>query len=424
MPNPQFSRSDLTNDVNDMIKGSMSSTTQQDRIFERAIRDVISDIDFYSTKRRVPLSIDGANAVYSETTDGTYDSDVRSDILEEEDDYFFHCPTDLKGNAVVDIRKRYDKGFDPFCLTTPEEFLRKKSYSEEMVALDVNQFSMKKLMVSGIEDIDTEMIHNCDTYDGDGTWAADGAQITAVATETSNYVEGIGAIGFTTVTGAIAGGTLTVSDMTAVDISDYEDHSVYVWVYIPMATDLTSFTLKWGSSSAAYFSRTVTKTHDGVSFFVGWNLLRFPWADATETGTVVETAIDYLQLTVIKGASNTGTTGWIMDRIIAQEDSEFDVIYYTDHPWQNTSGVYLMESTSDTDLLNADLTEYNLYVLKAAQYCSGFLDEERGEEKYRAEYEKRKQDYISQHPSERMNLTTSYQDLESLEGNINDSIND
>ena len=416
MPNPQYTRTDLRNDVNDMIKGSMSGdTTQQDRIFERAVRDVIGEIDFYSTKKKIMLSLDGTNASMSEAIEGIGDSDIRSDYLDEAEDYFFHCPTDLKGNAVVDIRRIYDKGQSQFELTIPEEFLRTKSLYEKLVAVDVLDYNMKTLMVSGIEDINTQMIHNCNTYNGDGTWTADSSQITAAATETDNYVEGTGAVGFTMATAACAGGTLTCDGFTAVDISAYEDHSVYMWVYIPMATGLTSFTLKWGSSSSAYFSRTVTKTHDGVSFFVGWNLLRFPWADATETGTVDEENVDYLQLTVIKGATNTGTTGWIMDRILTQKDSEFDVIYYSDHAWQNSSGVDLRESTDNTDLLNADITEYNLYVIKAAQYCSGYLDDEKGEEKFRIEYEVAKYKYESQHPSERMNLTTTYQGLASID---------
>jgi len=412
MLNPQYTRANITNDVDDNIKGDMD-TTIQDRIINRAVRDVIADpdIDFRSTKKIVPLSLSGDNFVKSESVDGPYDSTQRASIKSEADKYYFHCPTDLK--QIIDIRKRFDKVHE-YELTTPEEFLRRKASFGQQVAIDEHSF-LRRLMVSGIPELGQADVHNCNTYDGDGTWAVDGSQITAVATETSNYVYGTGAIGFTTVSGACAGGTLTVDDMTAVDISAYENHNVYMWVYIPMATGLTSFTLKWGSSASAYESRTVTKTHDNNAFYVGWNLLKFSWADATETGTNDEENIDYLQLTVVKGATNTGTTGWIMDRIIAVESSEYDVVYYSDFGWQTSAGVYIRDATEETDLLNANADEYAMLVFLASAYCSGKLDNSKDEAKFYTLYNDKKAKYVETHPSERKLITTVYESIASTD---------
>ena len=413
MPNPQYALSSLRTRINYKVKGALDSTTQNG-IINEAVRMVMADVDLYTTKRKAMLSLDGANAVPSESVSGTYKSGHLAEIVAQQDKFEFHCPSDLKGNAVVDIQRRVDKA-NQYDLTTPEEFQRRKSMYGQQVAIDDQEFSMRKLLVSGIEDISNASIHACNTYDGDGTWAADGAEITAVSTNTSNYLEGSGSIGFTTVTAAITGGTLTVADMTAVDISAYEDYSVYAWVYIPMATGLTSFTLKWGSSSANYFSRTVTATHDNVSFFVGWNLLRFPWADATETGTVVETAVDYIQLTVVKGSTNTGTTGWLIDNIWTTKDSEHDVIYYTEYGWQNASGIYILESTADTDLINADAEGADLIILKAAELCSEKIDDQTGVKSFMSQYNEKKVEYEMTHPSQRMLESTIYQGMQSID---------
>ena len=410
---PTYTRSDLRTKINDKIKGQVDST-MLNRIINDAVREVTANTDLRSMKRSVMLSLDGRNLTANEAVEGIYGSSQRANIKSEKDKYNFYCPSDIKGNSLIDIRKRYDKGLK-FELTYTEDFLRRKINYGEQVAIDQTSF-IRQLLVSGIPEISQVALHACDTTTADGTWAADGAQITAVANETSNYVEGTGALNFTTATGAMAGGTLTNSTFTAVDISGLVDYSVYAWVYIPMITDLTSFTLKWGSSASAYYSRTVTKNHDGVAFVVGWNLLRFSINDATETGTVTDTAIDYLQLTVIKGVSNTGTTGWILDKLAACEDSGYDAVYYSKYPWLNSSYAYLENSSADSDFIIADADELDLYVLKGAELASDYpLDDQKGFDKYFKLYEKRRMDYLIEHPSERMLITSFYQGIQSVD---------
>ena len=412
MLGPQFTRTNLRNDINDQLKGDIS-TTEQDRLINRAVRDVINDedIDLHTTKKMVSLSLSGDNFIKNESIDGPDGSDLRTNIKNDADKYYWHCPADLK--ALIDVRKRYDK-VDEFELSTAEQALRRKSSFGQQIAIDEQGF-MRRLIVSGIEKLDQADVHNCDTYDGDGTWTADGSQITAVATETDNYVCGTGAVGFTTVSGALAGGTLTNSNMDAVDLSGYTSHNLYIWVYIPMATGITSFTLKWGSSASAYYSKTVTATHDNTAFYVGWNLLKFSWPGATETGTVDDENIDYLQLTLIKGATNTGTTGWIMDRIIAVQDSEHAVVYYTRYGWQTTAGIYLEDSTADTDKLNVEANGYKLILHRALEYCSEFIDDDKGEAKHMQKYTDKKEQYMSLYPSERKLMTTIYQGIQSTD---------
>lgn len=405
---PTYTLSDLRTKVNYRIKGTIGSTTQNG-IINDAVRDVLSILDLRSTKRRVPLSLDGRNLIASESTMGIPTSGERANILEEQNKYYFHAPHDLKENALVDIERRYDK-VNEFELTTAEQFHRRKyGYLYQMAVAEDSQ--MRRLLVSGIQDISNLAVHACNSYNGNGTWAADGVGITAVATVTSDLVEGTGAIGFTTPSGTVTDGTITVSDMTAVDLSDYDDESIYLWIKIPFATGLTSFTLKWGSDASNYFSRTVTKTHDDTAFHVGWNLLRFPWADATETGTVDDDAIDYLQLAVTKGSTNTGTTGWVVDRIIACKDSKHDVIYYSKFGWQTSAGVYIENATGDTDVLNADATELELIILKAAEFCSSFLDVDKDEGKFKVKFDEKAELYGLNNPSERKIIIDTYQSV-------------
>jgi len=408
---PQYTRTQLLLDVNDSLKGQLGST-QMNRLVNRAVREAINEVDMYSMKRRVPLSIDGANQIPSETWGGVPATTPRASQLTEANRYEFHCPVDLKGDALVDVQRRYDKAAQ-YEITTPEEFQRRKFNFSSQCAIDTHSF-LRKLLVSGINDISVAIIHNCDTYNGNGTWTAS-TDAQTVTTTVDNYVEGAGAVTFNTTIGATTA-VMTNDGFTAVDLEAYVNNSVYLWIYIPAVTNLTSFTLKWGSSSANYYSRTVSKTHDGLSFQTGWNLLRFPWADATETGTVVDTAIDYLQLTITKTAGMLAATGWIIDRIAAQEDSLYEVVYYSDHPWQSSVGALLREATADGDYLNVDGVEYDLIVYKAMEIASaGPLKSDNDQGKNKSIFSQKAAAYLMDHPSERLIPTTLYEDIASTD---------
>lgn len=420
MTTPIFTHADLRTAVNDTIHGTVhpTATTQEDRILRRAVRFVVNQLDLRSLKKRTMLSLSNSNDIASEAVDGNYSTSMLTDIKNRQDDFDFHAPFDIKGTGLIDIKNRVvkDKQFD---LTFEQDFDFSRARNRGVVAFKGSSF-MKKLLVSDVADTTVTTVHNCDTVGGNGTWTAAG-DASSAATITSNYVEGLGAVSFTLITAA-ATGTITNDDFTAVDLSGHTSDSVYMWVYIPFATGLTSFALKWGSSSSAYYSRTTTKTHDNTTFAKGWNLLRFPYVGATETGTVDDENIDYLQLTVVKGASNTGTTGWIMDGIRAQTDTKHDILYYTKNGWQDTSGVYKEESTADTDLLNCDADEFELFVLKGSELISrGVLDAIKDADGFKKDYKERSDIYMEDNPSERLMITTDYQNFGSENGFSDDS---
>lgn len=418
---PSYARSTIRTKVNDKVKGSLS-TTQLDRIVNDTAREVWNDVDFRSARRRAPLTIDRFNTVYQESVTGVQPSGTRTDIVAEAVKYRFHCPSDLKGNAIVDIRRHHGRTIgSQYRLVGGEEFDVLKTSRDNLIAFDEAEFA-RSLLFSGLSTLETQIININDTATGNGTWTAS-TDANSVATETSNYVEGAGAVTFNTDTGATTA-VMTNSDMTAVDLTDYDDAAIYVWVYIPATSGLTSFTLRWGNDASNYFSRTVTRTHDNVALFTGWNLLRFPWADATETGTVTLTAIDYLVLTITKTAGMAAANGWIMDAVWAQEDSLHDVLYYTKFPWQTSAGVYLLEASADGDLLNADETEVDLVVLKCSEKVSDLMGDSNGEKKYRDLYNLGVQEYGERYPSEALLLETEAYGLNSLVGPLTGETDD
>lgn len=136
-------------------------------------------------------------------------------------------------------------------------------------------------------------LHDCDTYDGNGTWVAS-EDADTVATDAVTFQQGAGSVKFniTVATDAANRATLTISDMAARDISDFYNSSLGVYgkirlrATIPSVTNFTSVTLDVGSDSSNYFSKTVTTNQAGDALANGVNLLEFDLSTATETGSV------------------------------------------------------------------------------------------------------------------------------------------
>jgi len=418
MPLPAFTRADVRTKINDKVKGTLTST-ESNRVINDAAREVGRTVDLYSMKRRAPLVIDGANHDPFESYSGVPGATTLTSIEAEQAKYEFHLPTDLKGDTVIDIRSQYGRSSgDSFEMTLPESFERRKGGYDNQVAIDRNSF-MGRLLVSNITDVTSIVIHDCDTVAGNGTWTpSDDAS--SAATETSNFVEGNGAVTFDTTGTTTNPLTMTNSGFTAVDLSDMDEYSIFMWVYIPEATGITNFILRWGSDASNYYSRTVIKTVDGLGFFNGWNLLRFPVTDATETGTVVDTSIGYLRLQVTKDATHTDATNWIIDNIVARKSTAHDVVYYGKNPWLTTANVYLSEASGDTDYILADENELDMIIYKGAEFSSDKLGDEAGVLKYRALFNDAVKTYTSNHPSERLVISTIYYNIGEPDNNTSD----
>lgn len=383
---PTYTRSQLYTDID-----RTASTVQNiDDIVNRAVREVIGEIDLRSTKRMAYLS---------------------PVLTDEQFDY--QAPSDLKDLGLIDIRKLSDRSAE-FSLVPSEEFDRRKNIDDNIVCIEDQDF-LKKLRIAAELDGDQSVLHEMDDIDVDGTWAV-GGSASNLTEDTDNFVRSSASLNFD-VAASYTSATLENPDMTAVDLSDYENNgSVFVYVYIPSTTGLTSFKLRVGSSASAYFERTVTVTNENLAFHTGWVLLRFDFASATETGTVDTDNVDYLRLEIVGAGTASATTDWRVDYIVARRGDPHQVWYYSKYGWQTSLGAYLENSTANTDLLNVDTEEYNLIVWKGKEFMAEdlkFFDEA---DRYGSRYETKRDRYTMRYPSERMSLTSTYHILSSLGG--------
>ena len=320
---PTYTRSQLYTD----IARNASDAQNIDDIVNRAVRDVISEVDLRSTKRM------------------TYLSPVLND-----EQYDYQAPADLKDLSLIDIRRLKDR-IAEWRLVPSEEFDRLKSNNSNLVAIEESDM-LKKLRISAELDGSQVALHECDDIDVDGTWAVSG-DASNLTEDSDFYIHGSKSLNFD-VGASYTSALITNPDMDAVDISDYENAGqIFAYMYIPSFTGLTSFKLRIGSSASAYFEKTITATNENIAFTsftsAGLHLLRFDLNSATETGTVDMDNVDYLRLEIVGSGSASATTDWRLDYIVARRGIPHEVWYYTKYAWRTSAGTYLENSTADTD---------------------------------------------------------------------------
>lgn len=302
-----------------------------DKVYEAA-GNVLRKLDPSTTIRKAAVS----NALY----DGVYS---------------YIAPTDLKGDKIISLFPQSQSiGGQNFNQTGYGEFGRDYEPGTLLVEHDTG---VKTLSISGHGRAGLTLTTG-NSLTENGTWAV-GGQATNLALDNYIYMNGGGSLRFDLTSGATSGyleNTLT----TAIDYDAYDDISAFfAWVYIPSTTTLTSFELRWGSSSGNYYAKTVTAAHDNTAFKTGWNLLRFDWSSATQTGTPVDTEIDYIRFTVnFTGASTL--TNFRLNSIVGRIGQPYDIRYYSKYLFRTAAGTWIEKPTDDDDIINLDTDTYSV----------------------------------------------------------------
>jgi len=372
--------------IDSTLYSDISSYVTLRTIINDAVRFVFGDVDLRTAKRKAAASPNLFNDVYDYT-----------------------CPTDLKGISLIDVVPQINRSKDSDIeLTTPEQFDRRKTLDRMMVAFSEDSFT-RKLRISMDIDDDQLLVSELDSLtSGGGTWVlfGDGTNLTQ---DLDNFVKGGGSINWDI---SAAGGTtagIQNTDLDDFDLTDYlSAGSIFVWVYITDKTDVTNFIIRIGSSTSNYYTRTITTTNEGTAFVDGWNLLRFDLASITETGTVDDDACNYVALYMTKDAGKISETDYRFDWLVVKRGKIYEIHYYTKYGWQTSAGVYIENSTADTDLVNADIDELELIKLKVREFLAEASKDYKEADYHRGKYIQKKGEYVIKYPSESKLLTTDY----------------
>jgi len=384
---PIYTRAKIKEEVTALATGSFT-TTDFDIIVNRAVRQVLSDVDLRSAKRKSALSPNLFDEIYH-----------------------YVCPSDMKGNKIIDIQPQINRSkSDSWELVTAEEFDRRKKEGGEdnLVAFSDNDMVRKLLVSRSINDNESSIA----TFDAVGDWTAfgDGTNLTK---DSDNYVKGNASLNWDInddggTTAGVYNDSLSVFDIT----SYMTTGSVFVWVYISSTDDITNFILRIGSNSSNYYYMTETTNNEGTAFTSGWNLLRFDFVDKVETGTVDADACTYIALYMTKDATKVSETDYRFDNLILKKGDHYYVVYYSKYGWVSADGTYLENATDDTDLLVVDTDEYDLIITKTLELMEKHLKNFNEAKNHKTDYDEKIKQYEFKNPSEALVLTQTYHDLQ------------
>ena len=328
----------LKTDLEARLHGTSLNRVQNvDGIINRAAGKILLDLDIAETKRTATI----ANTIY----DNVYD---------------FQLPSDLKGSRIINIYPQTG-WVNSVSKVYSANFEKNKTTNTFTVKFNSGVKTLR-YSTTGLKSGTT-----IDTLETVGGWAAT-SDCENLESDSNNYVAGSASLKFD-LSGSSTSGYLETSTLPAVDLSSTEQEgAIFLWVYLPDASVMTNFTLRFGSASGAYWSKTETTQTDGTVFIDGWNLLRFPWSSATKTGSPDVSAITYLRL--IMTYDGTATNELRIDNMVYRYGELYNIEYYSKFLFRTSAGIWQETVSDDSNIVNMDTDSYNIILDKCAELAS------------------------------------------------------
>lgn len=263
--------------------------------------------------------------------------------------------------SLIDIYPVNDRdSLDDASRIYAETFDRRKGIDRNKISIEAKQ-GVKFARVDWPVNAPT-VVNTMDSLTANGAWSLTGAAAN-LRLDTLRKISGNASIEFDV---TATGGGIQNTTMTQLDLSSLDgEGAFFAWVYLPSVSAITSISLKWGNDLTLRYwtSSAQTAQADSTAFVAGWNLVKFIWSDATETGTVDDTTIDSFQMTF----ATTGALAKIrVDNITVSLGRYFDIKAYSKYLFQDTSGNWEVRpsTNSDDDTVMLDSDAYQIFLME------------------------------------------------------------
>jgi len=275
-----------------------------------------------------------------------------------DDIYNYNLPSDYK--KIIDLYPQEDRNYgDRAGRRYAEPFDALKALHNKELAIESSE-GTKFIRISWREGgaNQPKTLHSMNSLTANGTWSVVGSAV-GLKAQTLYKINGNASIEFDLVA---TGDGIQNTTMDALDLeTEDEVADCFVWVYLPSVP--TSITAIWGNDLTTNYWTAVAQTAqaDGTAFKVGWNLLKFPWSAATETGTVAPATIDSFKLTIANGSALTNVR---VDQIRFIVGRDYDIKYYSQYAFKNASGTWINIPTTDDDTVIFTGTALQIFILE------------------------------------------------------------
>ena len=201
------------------------------------------------------------------------------------------------------------------------------------------------------------ILHECDSL-SDGTVTGSG-DVTDLAVNYLDFMAGSSSFGFN-LSGSTGQGKITFDLASSFDLSDWLNvGAFFAWLKFSSVSTLTDVTLRWGKNASNYWEGSATAAIDRAFADNAFQLLQYLWASATKTGTPDEGAIKWLEVE-INYTAGTAINGCRLDNITAALGEQWEVVYYNDSLFTDSSGTWKAQPTTDSDLIALEDDAYLL----------------------------------------------------------------
>jgi hypothetical protein len=257
---------------------------------------------------------------------------------------------------AMEVRRREGDNYPPFTYRDNKKFVTELSdgSTDDSYTIEVKD-GKTFLGVNHVSDFPAIVLHDCETYNGNGTWVADtsASDANTVDTDTVETTTGTGSVKFNVTVSQSGNNRATISNSTMghINLTDHLNVSTIVAdIYIPNETYISSGTLYWGNDSSNYYTNSAVKDIYGSTLSVGWNTIGVAWNGATQVGTVDVTQIGYLRYDLNYSASQTDMTGCRIDNIRSIRPENLYLYYESSAVGYTNTGTSLSAFASTTDV--------------------------------------------------------------------------
>jgi len=353
--------------------GNEVDDTQKKVLFNKAIRDLQSETDIYGTI-------------------------LEQDIDIFRDEYEYPSPANFK--ATIDYLDR-DNPQNHFIPADEKDFWRYHKRRSNTCA-DANRREVDYLLINAHTDKGSKIITDFNSTTG-WTGASGASNITIDDAEKQH---GSYSLNFNITSGT--GAYVENSSLTEIDLSAHEDKStIFLWVYLPSISNITSIALRFGNDSSNYWEVTETYTFAEFDFAVGWNRLGFAWNGATKTGSPSASTIDYVRVTFNYSSAITDTD-FRIDHLVSRLPKRLKHTYYTPLMVKTNAGAYQSTFTADDDTLVTKNEHDDLLTIKALRHGYFLFREMDMVVDLEAQYKKRLNEFLSDKPSMKAQQPKTY----------------
>lgn len=373
--------------ITNLESGDTGDTSLPRDLLNSAVRTTLSDLRLRGTIREATLT--------PNLFDNIYD---------------YALPNDVVADAIIGLRPQVTDSrgeFETYDLVSRDEFDRRKKVETGIYTI-IDDDLTRILRVSAEVDDETLSVSSMEDTAW-GTFDTDAVNDSDVKVDADDFIEGAGSIRFQTDTGDSTDTAVGVQNdsITDFDISPYLARgSAFVNAKLTVAdTGIHQITLRLGSDSDNYYQISDSNQNDCSAFVTGWNKIRWDLQNKTTTGTPVDTAINYAAIFWSRDTTTTALlhlndTDWGFDDLILKRGKYYLLSYYSRFWWQDTALALSENSTHDSHALTVQNDELEVVMAKAAEMASGYLRDQEDQKYWRNEYERLKQVYLMNHPSE------------------------